>query len=185
MRWIAALTDPSLLHRGPEDSARLDEAEDFLLRVRSILHLESKRNHNQLTHSLQERAAEVLHYPGALPQQRVERLMSDYFRHARVVTRALAWTRKAAPVPVGPNLGRTSDGIGFIDVRQAATSPATWLAAFQAAIDGDCTVSDATLGCIRQHAERFDVEDFFPTPLERSALLKFMRPAPGLYARLS
>jgi len=185
MRWIAALTDPSLLRRGPEDVARIDDAEDFLLRVRSILHLESKRNHNQLTHPLQERAAEVLGYPGALPQQRVERLMSDYFRHARVVTRALAWTRKAAPVPVGPNLGRTSDGIGFIDLGHAATSPATWLAAFQAAIDGECAVSDATLGCIRQHAERFEVEDFFPTAVERSALLKFMRPAPGLYARLS
>jgi [protein-PII] uridylyltransferase len=185
MRWIAALTDPSLLRRGPEDSSRIDEAEDFLLRVRSILHLESKRNHNQLTHPLQERAAEVLGYPGALPQQRVERLMSDYFRHARVVTRALAWTRKAAPVPVGPNIGRTSDGIGFIDPGQAASAPSTWLAAFQAAIDAECVVSDATLGCIRQHADRFDVEDFFPTPGDRSALLTFLRPAPGLYARLS
>jgi [protein-PII] uridylyltransferase len=185
MRWIAALTDPSLLRRGPEDLSRIDEAEEFLLRVRSILHLESKRNHNQLTHSLQERAAEVLHYPGALPQQRVERLMSDYFRHARVVTRALAWTRKAAPVPIGPNLGRTSEGIGFIDLGQAATSPATWLSAFQAAIDTECVVSDASLGCIRQHVDRFEVENFFPTPVERNALLKFMRPAPGLYARLS
>jgi [protein-PII] uridylyltransferase len=185
MRWIAGLTDPSLLRRGPEDPARIDDAEDFLLRVRSILHLESKRNQNQLLHSLQERAAEVLGYPGALPQQRVERLMSDYFRHARVVTRALAWTRKAAPVPVGPNLGRTNDGIGFIDLRQAAVQPATWLAAFQGAIENDCPVSDATLGCIRQHAERFSVEDFFPAAPQRTALLQFLRPAPGLYARLS
>ena len=48
MRWIAALTDPSLLRRGPEDLARLDEAEDFLLRVRSILHLETQA---QLEHA--------------------------------------------------------------------------------------------------------------------------------------
>src|SRR5215467_12141560 len=185
MRWIAALTDSSLLRRGPEDSIKLDEAEEFLLRVRSILHLESKRNHNQLSHALQERAADILEYPGALPQQRVERLMSDYFRHARVVTRTLAWARKTAPVPVGPNLGRTGDGIGFIDLGQAATAPKTWLAAFQAAIDAECAVSDATLGCVRQHADRFDVQDFFPTPIERGALLKFLRPAPGLYARLS
>src|SRR5262245_54506099 len=185
MRWIAGLTDPSLLRRGPEELARIDDAEDFLLRVRSILHLESNRNHNQLSHSLQERAAEVLGYPGALPQQRVERLMSDYFRHARVVTRALAWTRKTAPVPVATNVGRTSEGIGFIDLRQAALEPQTWLVPFQSAIDADCPVSDATLGCIRQHADRFEVQDFFPTPLERGALLKFLRPAPGLYARLS
>ena len=185
MRWIALLTDPSLLRRGVEDPSKLDEAEDFLLRVRSILHLESKRNHNQLTHQLQENAADILGYPGAFPQQRVERLMSDYFRHARVVTRSLAWMRKAAPMPAGLNLGRANDGIRFIDARQAAVQPATWLAAFQAAIDANCPVSDSALAIIRQSAERFRVEDFFPTPAHRTALLRFLRPAQGLYARLS
>jgi [protein-PII] uridylyltransferase len=185
MRWIAALTDPSLLKRGPEDHSRLDEAEDFLLRVRSILHFESKRNQNTLSHPLQEKAADILGYPGAFPQQRVERLMSDYFRHARIVTRGLEWVRKAAPTPVGLNLGQTGDGIRFIDVRQAAVQPATWLAAFQAAIDKKCPVSDSALACIRQHAERFRVEDFFPTPAHRTALLRFLKPGPGLYARLS
>ena len=34
-RTIAMLTDPLLLRRGPADAARVDEAEDFLLRVRS------------------------------------------------------------------------------------------------------------------------------------------------------
>jgi len=184
-RWIAALTDPSLIRRGVEDPSKIEEAEDFLLRVRSILHLESKRNHNQLTHQLQEHAADILGYPGAFPQQRVERLMSDYFRHARVVMRSLAWMRKAAPTPAGLNLGRTSDGIRFIDMRQAVVQPATWLAAFQAAIDHACPVSDSALAAIRQHAERFRVEDFFPTPAHRTALLRFLRPAPGLYARLS
>ena len=43
--------------RGPADRARLDDAEDFLLRVRSILHLERKRNQNVLSHELQEQAA--------------------------------------------------------------------------------------------------------------------------------
>src|SRR5262249_4211618 len=134
-RWIAALTDPSLMRRGVEDPAKIEEAEDFLLRVRSILHFESNRNHNQLTHQLQEYAADVLAHPGAFPQQRVERLMSDYFRHARSVSRSLTWMRKHAPKPAGVNLGRTDDGIAFIDSRQAAVQPATWLAAFQAAID--------------------------------------------------
>ena len=36
----------------------LEDAEEFLLRVRSILHLEAKRHHNILGHELQERAAE-------------------------------------------------------------------------------------------------------------------------------
>ena len=89
VRTIARLTDPALLGHGPADSARLDEAEDFLLRVRAIVHLEWKRNQNVLNHELQERAAQTLGYAGAQPQQRVERLMSDYFRHARIVSRSL------------------------------------------------------------------------------------------------
>src|SRR2546423_7391949 len=151
-RWIAALTDPSLLRRGVEDPAKIEEAEDFLLRVRSILHLASKRNHNQLTHQLQEHAAEVLGYPGAFPQQRVERLMSDYFRHARIVTRSLAWMRKAAPKPAGLNLGRTGDGICFIDSRQAAVQPATWVAAFHAGIDANIPGGGFALAGSPHHA---------------------------------
>ncbi len=184
-RWIAALTDPSLVRRGVDDASKIEEAEEFLLRVRSILHLESKRNHNQLTHQLQEVAADILGYPGAFPQQRVERLMSDYFRHARSVARLLAWMRRNAPVPAGLNLGRGGDGIRFIDSRLAAVQPATWLAAFQAALDANCPVADSALAVIRQHAERFRVEDFFPTPAHRAALLQFLKPAQGLYARLS
>src|SRR5262249_23648778 len=37
-RTIAAMTDPALLHRGPTDAPRLDEAEEFLLRLRASLH---------------------------------------------------------------------------------------------------------------------------------------------------
>ncbi len=101
VRTLAILTDPSLMRQGPEDPERLLDAEDFYLRIRSVLHLETRRNHNLLTHALQERVADVLGYPGPLPQPRVERLMGDYFRHARVVTRALEW----APA-IGPTAGR-------------------------------------------------------------------------------
>ena len=41
-RTIAALTDPLLLRRGPADPGKFEDAEDFLLRVRSILHLEAR-----------------------------------------------------------------------------------------------------------------------------------------------
>ena len=122
-RTIAMLTDPLLLRRGPADPARFDQAEDFLLRVRSTLHLDAGRNQNVLSHDMQERTADLLGYPGAEPRQRVERLMSDYFRHARIVSRSLAWARKTAPVPVGPNLGLSRDGIRFLDPIQAARNP--------------------------------------------------------------
>ena len=184
-RAIARMTDPSLLRQGPESPQRLADAEDFLLRLRSVLHLESKRNQNVMTHTLQERCADILGYPGALPQQRVERLMGDYFRHARIVTRALDWARRTAPMPVGINLGRTSSGVGFVDRAKAAVQPATWLGVFQAALDADCGVADDALACMRQHADRFGVGDFFPTPQHRAALMRLLKPRPGLYDRLS
>jgi [protein-PII] uridylyltransferase len=184
-RTIALITDPALLRLAPLDPARLDDAEDFLFSVRSVLHLEARRNLNGLSHEIQERVAEVLAYPGSRPQQRVERLMGDYFRHARVVDRTLRWVRRAAPRPVGPNLGRSAEGVRFIDGRQGAVQPATWVAAFQAALDEGCGVSDEALACMQQHADRYTAADFFPTPAHRAALLALLKPRRGLYARLS
>ena len=184
-RTIAILTDPLLLRRGPADPARVDDAEDFLLRVRSSLHLEADRNQNVLSHELQERTADRLGYPGAEPRQRVERLMSDYFRHARVVTRSLDWARKTAPVPVGPNLGLSRDGIRFLDPIHAARNPSSWIGAFQAARDAGIEVTEEALSCIQQHVDRYRADDFLPSAADRAALVSFLKPKAGLYARLS
>ena len=184
-RTIALLTDPLLLRRGPADPARFDDAEDFLLRVRSSLHLETERNQNVLSHELQERTADLLGYPGAEPRQRVERLMSDYFRHARIVSRSLDWARKTAPVPVGPNLGLSRDGIRFLDPIQAARNPASWIGAFQAAVDAGTEVTEEALSCIQQHVDRYRADDFFPAAADRAALVAFLKPRAGIYARLS
>jgi [protein-PII] uridylyltransferase len=184
-RTIALLTDPLLLRRGPADPARFDDAEDFLLRVRSALHMETDRNQNVLSHELQERTSDLLSYPGTEPRQRVERLMSDYFRHARIVARSLEWARKTAPAPVGPNLGLSRDGIRFLDPIQAARDPSSWIGAFQAAIDAGTEVTEEALSCIQQHVDRYRADDFFPSDGARVALLKLLKPRPGLYARLS
>ncbi len=184
-RTIALLTDPLLLRRGPADPARFDDAEDFLLRVRSALHMETDRNQNVLSHELQERTSDLLAYPGTEPRQRVERLMSDYFRHARIVARSLEWARKTAPAPVGPNLGLSRDGIRFLDPIQAARDPSSWIGAFQAAIDAGTEVTEEALSCIQQHVDRYRADDFFPSDEARVALLKLLKPRPGLYARLS
>src|SRR5436309_3428744 len=50
---IAKLTDPALLSQGGSGLRAVDDAEEFLLRVRSILDLEARRHHNILTHELQ------------------------------------------------------------------------------------------------------------------------------------
>ena len=156
--------------RAPRPMApRLDEAEEFLSRIRSILHLESERNHNVLTHELQERSAEILRYAGGEPRQRDERFMSDYFRHARSVSRALDWTRQTAPTPAGVNLVRSRDGIRFVDVELARAHPSSWLSVFQTAVEAGSSVAYNTLAWMQQHADRYVAEDFFPTPADRSA----------------
>ena len=80
---------------------------------------------------------------------------------------------------------RSTDGIRFVDVREAAARPDTWLGLFQAAIDEGCAVSDEALACVQQHVGRFTPEEFFPNAASRDALLRFLKPRPGLYARLS
>jgi [protein-PII] uridylyltransferase len=182
---IAMLTDPGLLAQGGAGSRSLEDAEEFLLRVRSILHYEAKRHHNVLGHELQERAADVLRYGGTTPRQRVERFMGDYFRHARAIDRSLRWALRAAPAPVGRNLVRAVDGIRFVDGRAAAERPETWLRVFQAALDGGCAVSDDALSIVQQNAGRFTPEEFLPTTVHRDAFLHFLKPKPGLYERLS
>ena len=111
--------------------------------------------------------------------------MADYFRHARAVARVLDRARRTAPVPLAPNLGRTHDGVRFIDPRKAAIQPATWLAAFQSAIDAETPVADETLDVLRQHGDRYSIGDLLPTAAHREALLRLLVPRRGLYARLS
>jgi [protein-PII] uridylyltransferase len=183
-RTIAALTDPALIDRGPADRPRLDEAEEFLLRLRSILHVEHKRNKNVLSHEMQEQAAKRMGYEGA-PRQRVERLMGDYFRHARAVSRSLRWVREIAPVPVGENLVRSRDGIRFVDSAQADAHPESWLPLFHAAIEAETRVAEEVLTWIQQRLERCAPEDFFSRAADLTALLAFLKPRAGLYARLS
>ncbi|HEV7838729.1 MAG TPA: hypothetical protein VGO75_11735, partial [Gemmatimonadaceae bacterium] len=112
--------------------ARLSEAENFLLRIRSVLHLESGRDANLLNHELQEKIAEAFGYQGEQPQQHVEGLMGEYFQRARAISRSLDWARrkvqapaeKAPPKPVGRHLVMASDGIRFTDGARAASQPA-------------------------------------------------------------
>ena len=192
-RWLRMLSSDDWSDHGRFDERRLYQAEDFLMRVRSILHAESGRDANALTHQLQERVADILRFGGDTPQQRVEGLMGEYFRHARAVARLLDWACSASrgghvrtpPVPVGPGLEQAGDGIRFVDPREAASDPSLWVRAVQAALDRRCAVSDEALTVIQQNVERYGAEDFVTTDDDRAAILDLFRPRHGLYARLS
>ena len=123
-RTIAMLTDPAAAAAGASRSgaSRSTPRISCCACVRS-LHLEAGRNQNVLSHELQERTAELLGYPGAEPRQRVERLMSDYFRHARTVDRSLGWARKARAGAgrAEPRRSRATASASSIRCRRRAT----------------------------------------------------------------
>ncbi len=176
------------------DVGRLDEAEDFMLRVRSILHLERGHNVNVLAHGLQEAVAQRFGSPGEEKRRQVELLMSTYYHHARRIDRSMATVlkssqappdRHAAATPIGDDLERAWDGVRFVDGTRASLQPHHWLRPFEAALDADADVSEQVLTCIERHGERYAPESFFPTGEERDRLLRVLRPRPGLYARLS
>jgi [protein-PII] uridylyltransferase len=173
---------------------RLQDAEEFLMRIRSGIHLDMGRNLNVLSYELQEKAAERLHYVEPDARRRAEALMTDYFRHARTVTRVLGRVRRAvipaAPTPIrliGENLLWVVEGITFSDTAEAIAAPATWLRAFEAAVSRNVPVADDALALMEreQEAARYKPETFLPTVADRHRLLQFLRPRPGLAARLA
>lgn len=190
IRMIGQLLD---LHRHPNlDIGKVSEAEDFLLRIRSILHLDRRRNLNVLSHELQETAAKLFGSPGEQLARQVETLMSTYFHHARIINRALKSSLKALAtepdvpaVPLADGLERRGNEISFADGTRASLRPRTWLQPFEAALETKCVASEQMLTCIERHGERYSPEQFFPTTEQRDLLLRVLRPRPGLYARLS
>ena len=189
-RMLQRLTRPDL--PPTFEIGRLREADDFMSRIRSILHLERGRNLNVLTHELQETVASAFGLEGPAPQRLVETLMSTYFHHARIVSRSLSVSLKSLtpppdtePVAIARDLVKWGHEISFGDGTRASLRPAMWLAAFETALDEDCSVSSQVLTCIERHGDRYSPERFFPTEEERNRLLRILRPRPGLYARLS
>jgi [protein-PII] uridylyltransferase len=173
---------------------RLLEAEEFLMRIRSGLHVDTGRDVNVLSYELQEKAVDRLRYGGADMRRRVEALMTDYFRDARSVTRALARVRRVVlpppPTPirlVGDNLMCVVEGITFADFAKAAVAPAEWLPAFEAAVARNVPVADDALALIERQLQQhnFAPEVFHPTGAHQVRILQFLRPRPGLSARLS
>ena len=197
IRALVSLTQPGTARSVPVTSRRLgaalDEAEEFILRIRSLLHMEHRRNLNALSHDDQEAVAKRFGSPGAEAREQVEALMSVYFHHTRIVAGILAAAITEAnpppgPVttkPVGANIQASRDGIGFIDSVRASLQPRTWPNAFQAAIDEGCPVSPEALAFVERHGDRYTPEAFFPGAVERDQFLHFLTPRPGLYERLS
>lgn len=193
MRYLQTLAGERLDEDRVRSAGLVLQAEDLLLRIRAVLHAESGRDANVLTHELQERVAEALGAAGGSDRQRVEALMGSYFRHARTTARALARTvgaaRPPAPRTAATRVGRhfeiATDGIRFLDLELAASRPALWIEIFRLALADGCPVSEQALDCIEANLDKYSADDFAGTEAERQQLRNLFYPRPGLYARLS
>jgi [protein-PII] uridylyltransferase len=184
--------DRRRVSRGPSPD-RLADAEEFLMRIRSGLHVDMGRNVNVLTYELQEKAVDRLGYAGLDVRRRVEALMTDYFKDARSVTRALGRVRRAAlppaPTPIrliGENLIWVVEGITFADSTKASVEPADWLRVFEAAVSRNVPVADDALALMEREQQRHNhpPHAFYPTREHQRRILQFMTPRAGLAARL-
>jgi [protein-PII] uridylyltransferase len=193
VRLIRSLARDAFAGRSRPEGERIDEAEEFLFRVRSVLHVEAGRDTNVLTHELQEPVAEMLGVPGQDARQRVEAMMGEYFRHARNVANALAWTRSVVrppaaltePGPVTENVAVAADGIRFVDPVRAIGQPAVWLEAFEVAIANGYPVSDEVRHLIQENVGRYTADYFMASEEARLRVRAMMYPRPGLSAHLS
>lgn len=135
----------------PREAKEIALAEELLWRVRNRLHAHAGRKSDRLTFDQQEAIAIELGYaePGAAPDapdaraRAAERLMQDYFGHARVVTRSReALLLRATPPkrrgrPVEIDLGggvRLFDGHVTLDPAALADDPALALRVYYACV---------------------------------------------------
>jgi [protein-PII] uridylyltransferase len=83
IRWLVRVTGVELLR--PPDAAALDEAEEFLTRARSALHLETGRRADRLPRDLQSSIAGDMGFVDAPRLIADDALMRTVFEHARSV----------------------------------------------------------------------------------------------------
>lgn len=89
----------------------IEAAREFQWRVRNLLHLISTRRSDRLSFDAQEQLAERFDYGTGGPG--VERFMSEYYRHARVIwrTRDMVLSRAMPPPQRKPRETRLGDGL--------------------------------------------------------------------------
>lgn len=110
----------------------LEEAYDFLLRVRTEMHYQTGRASDQLTLQLQGKVATALGYPEKSILRRCEAFMRDYYSHTRTVhlvtTLALARIREERGMKPGilaKFLGKRSEKSGAFVITNGEIYPTT------------------------------------------------------------
>ena len=166
----------------PEEHA-LQDATEFFFRVRNLLHELVQRRHDRLMFDQQEQVALRMGYgqaaePGAseveVTGRMVETFMSDYYRHARAVTRAqeqiLSRVRDQGAHKAGPSRVVqpgiiTQDGkLGFASADEVERNPALALRLYELA----CAREELVLPSARDLLTQLTATETFCEALRQS-----------------
>lgn len=139
----------------PSELAQLKQAAGFLARIRNVLHMQSRRRTERLGFEAQELVAEQLGYGTGGPG--CESLMSDYYRHARVISnmREMLLAR-AAPPPkkklkefsLGGGIKQLGDQVALEEPSELEAHPELALRVYWQAVHNDMSVSRLTRDAI-------------------------------------
>ncbi|AKT40680.1 [protein-PII] uridylyltransferase [Chondromyces crocatus] len=155
------------------EAAEIRAAEDTLWRLRNLLHAGANRRNDRLTFDKQEACAAALGYGAG--DEAVERMMSDYYRSARTISRTLEMLlTRATPTltrrrrheeDLGGGL-RLFDGcVALANPPDLRTDPALALRAFSVAVERGLPL----LGPTREAIARASAEPAFCAALRESA----------------
>jgi len=125
----------------PRELVPIEDSLDFMMHVRNILHCLGERRNDRLSFDRQEHVAVTLGYGS--DGVAIERFMSDYYRHARVLSqsREMLFLR-AAPTPVhrphevsiGRNLKLINGQISLTAATSLETDPTAALRLYHEAV---------------------------------------------------
>jgi [protein-PII] uridylyltransferase len=156
-RWHVSGLD-GLVESGvmlPAEHRALAEASAFLRRIRNVLHVKSLRRTERLGFEAQEIVAEVMGYGSG--GAGCEALMSEYYRHARVIANAREMLMvRAAPPPkkkpkeqsLGGGVRLIGDAVGLESLEALAEQPVLALRAYWYAVHNDLPVARGTRDAI-------------------------------------
>jgi [protein-PII] uridylyltransferase len=193
--WVMLVSQPAARRREDflqlgllteEELDQLTRALDFLWRVRNELHLLAGRKNDQLGFDLQEKIADAFGYAreGQGADLPVERFMSEYYRHARVIRNCsslvIEQCQQRARPPRRRKVRQVEQGFRIADgqleiphSRQLREDPVQLLTAFAVAQAHDVGLTRKARRMVREHLRLVD-EHFRADPRAQAAFLRIL-----------
>ena len=201
-RWIGHIlygieSNPEFIRQNLLSAGELrqiKEAQQFLLSLRTYLHIVSGRNKNTLSHEFQEEIARSLGYSGKREDENVEALMKDYFLRAKVIRGFCeSMTRRAFPPARKISRSFKSTAWSTTVVRRGALdfteesvlreNPANMLKLFYRSVKYQIPISENALDRVKKHLGLIDQEVRSSAEV-RDLFLKLLRQQKGIYQAL-